>query len=159
MTELRCIHFFNQEALMRLAFALLPCLFLFATLRAQAPPCSACATSKAGLLPQGRAVCLTDKEMVAHIAASKPVAPPGLNEPHMNIRGTVVACVCFSPKGVVTDIRSLSGPAMMQQSVLESLKEWTFYPVNQGGKLNGGCGTLRIHIDMIDSQVTTSIEE
>jgi hypothetical protein len=47
----------------------------------------------------------------------------------------------------------------MQQSVLESLKEWTFSPVREDGKLNGSCGILRIHIDIIDSQVTATIEK
>jgi hypothetical protein len=61
--------------------------------------------------------------------------------------------------GKVTDMSILSSPAMMQQSVLESVKDWIFLPVKQGGRRYGGCGTLRIRVDMIDSQVTTTIEK
>jgi outer membrane biosynthesis protein TonB len=53
----------------------------------------------------------------------------------------------------------LSGPAMMQQSVLESVKDWTFRPVKQGGRLYDGYGTIRIQVDMVNSKVNTRIEE
>jgi hypothetical protein len=82
-----------------------------------------------------------------------------MNEPHMNSHGTVVACLCFSWKGKATDIRILSGPAMMQQSVVESVKGWTFLPVKQGGQDHGGCGILRIHVDMVNSIVNSTVEE
>jgi hypothetical protein len=143
---------------MRFTFILLPCLFLNVLLHAQTPPCSGCPNSTAGSLPRGQAICLSEREMSAHIATRKPIGPPGLNEPHMNIKGIVVACLCFSRKGKVSDISILSGPAMMYGPVLESLKEWVFSPVRQGRKVTGGCGTLRIHVHMIDSQVSTTIE-
>jgi hypothetical protein len=77
----------------------------------------------------------------------------------MNSHGIFMACLCFSRLGAVTDIRILSGPAIMQQPTLESMKGWTFHPVNQDGKLNGGCGTLRLRVDMMDSRVSTIIEK
>jgi hypothetical protein len=144
---------------MRLAFALLPCLFLGGLLHAQNTPCSACAKSETGPLPQGLGGCLSDHKTASRIATSKPVAAPGLNEPHMNANGTVRACLCFSREGKVTQASILSGPAMMQQPVLDSLKGWTFRPVEQGGQAYGGCGTLRIHVAMKDSQVRTTIEK
>jgi hypothetical protein len=144
---------------MRFAFVLLPCLFMSVPLRAQTPPCSGCPNEAAGHLPHSNDVCLSDKELVTHIATRIPIGPPGLNEPHMNIQGTVMTCLCFSRRGKVTDIHILSGPTMMQQPVLESLKDWTFHPVKQGRRLYGGCGILRIHVDMIDSQVSTTIEK
>jgi hypothetical protein len=76
----------------------------------------------------------------------------------MNSHGIVVACLCFSRKGKVMDVSILSSPAMMQQSVLDSVKDWTFHPVKEGGRRYGGCGTLRVHVDMNDSQVSTTIE-
>jgi hypothetical protein len=48
---------------------------------------------------------------------------------------------------------------MMQQPVLESLKSWTFRSVKQGERRYGGCGTLRIHVEMVNSNVNTRIEE
>jgi hypothetical protein len=143
---------------MRFAFALLTCFFLSVLLHAQNLSCSGC-PARFNPSHHRNSVCLSEKDLITHIATRKPIEPPGLREPHMNSHGTVVACLCFSRQGAVTDIRILSGPAMMQQSTLESLKDWTFYPVKQGGKLNGGCGTLRIHIDMNDSHVSTTIEE
>jgi hypothetical protein len=77
----------------------------------------------------------------------------------MNSHGTVAACLCFARNGTVREINNLSGPPMMLQSVLDSVKQWTFRPVIQGGRPYGGCGTLRIHIDMNNSQVSTTIEE
>jgi outer membrane biosynthesis protein TonB len=77
----------------------------------------------------------------------------------MNSHGTIVICLCFSPKGKVSDMRILSGPAMLQQSVLDSVKDWTFFTVVQGGRRYGGCGTLRIHVDMVNSNVNSTIEE
>jgi hypothetical protein len=77
----------------------------------------------------------------------------------MNSHGSVAACLCFESTGKVVQVNILSGPAMMQQSVLESLKDWTFRPVKQGGRRFGGCGTLRMRVDMNNSQVRTTIEK
>jgi len=144
---------------MRLAFALLPCLLLGGLLHAQNTPCSACAKSETGPLPQGLGGCLSGHETASHIATSKPVAAPELKEPSTKINGTVRACLCFSREGKVTQASILSGPTMMQQTVLDSLKGWTFRPVEQGGQLYGGCGTLRIHVTLNDAQVRTTIEK
>jgi hypothetical protein len=149
---------FSPETPMRFMLALLPCLFLSALLHAQNSPSTSCAKQEAVPLPHDRSICLSQKELAAHIATSKPVTPPGLNEPHMNITGTVAACLCFARTGKVTQVSILSGPAMMQQSILESVKDWTFRPVKKGGHPIGGCGTLRLHIVLNDSHVSTRIE-
>ena len=107
----------------------------------------------------GHSACLSGRDTASHIASRKPVAPPGLNEPHMKIDGVVAACVCFAETGKVTHVSIVSGPAMMQQSVLESLKGWRFRPVTREGHRNGACGTLRLHVAVIGSQVTSKIEE
>lgn len=144
---------------MRIVFALLPGLFLSALLHAQSATCTACTKAETGRLPLSRVACLSQKQLAAHIGSQRPVRPPGLNEPHIQIEGTVVACLCFSRTGEVTQVNIVSGPAMMQQSVLESLKNWTFRPLHRGGRRYGGCGTLRIHVVLKDSQVQTTIEE
>jgi hypothetical protein len=76
----------------------------------------------------------------------------------MKIDGIVAACTCFAETGEVTQISIVSGPAMMQQSVLESLKGWRFRPVSRGGQRYGACGTLRIHVTLKDSRVSAKIE-
>ena len=144
---------------MRFLFTLLPCLFLSVLFHAQAPPCSGCPNPTEDPLPQCHAVCLSGSQLAAHIATRKPIAPPGMNEPHMNSHGTMAACLCFSQTGKVTDVSVISGPAMMQQSVVESVKDWTFRPIMGVGRRSGGCGILRIRIDMNESQVSTVIEK
>jgi hypothetical protein len=144
---------------MRILYALLPCLFLSALLQAQNSPCTSCPAAPSILSQQRHYLCLSEKELIAHIATQKPIGPPGLNEPHMNSHGTIVACLCFSRKGKVTDIHILSGPAMMLQSFLDSVKDWTFRSVISRGRRYGGCGTLRIHVDMVDSIMNSAIEE
>jgi len=144
---------------MRLAFALLSGLFLSGSVHAQTDASSACPKPELSPLTQGQAVCLSSEELAAQIRMRKPIGPPGLNEPHMSMHGTVLICLCFERTGKVTDIGILSGPAMMQQPVLESVKDWTFCPVRRGGRLYGGCGALHMHIDMDDSQVKSAIEQ
>jgi hypothetical protein len=77
----------------------------------------------------------------------------------MNSHGTVVACLCFSRAGIVSNVHILSGPAMMQQPVLDSMKDWTFRPVKKDGRLFGGGGTLRIHVEMNDSHMSATMEK
>ncbi|MGD0547343.1 MAG: hypothetical protein ABR991_05885 [Terracidiphilus sp.] len=144
---------------MRIAFVLFSCLFTSTLLCAQNSSCSGCPVAEFDPSHHHRAVCLTEKELAAQIATRKPIGPPGLNEPHMNSHGVAVVCLCFSSTGNVKDLRILSGPAMMQQSVIDSMKNWTFRPVRKGERLFGGCGTLRIQIDMNNSQVNSAIEE
>ncbi len=144
---------------MRFLCGLLPCLCLSALLQAQNSPCASCTTAQSNLSHKGHKVCLSDEELVAQIATPKPIGRPGLNEPHMNNHGTVVTCLCFSQAGKVTDISILSGPAIMRQSILESVKDWIFHPNKQGRHYQGGCGILRIHIDLNNSQINATIEK
>lgn len=143
---------------MRFALALLSSLFLSGLVHAQANLCSGCPRPETRPLTQGRAVCLSGGELAARIATSKAIGPPGMNESHMNSHGTVMACLCFNRTGRVTDVGVLSGPAMMQQPVLEFVKDWAFRPIARHGHQYGGCGTLRIRVDMDDSQVKPTIE-
>jgi len=140
---------------MRFALLVLSALLPSALLQAQSPSCSPCQAIEKGSSPRSHAVCLSGTEMASRIDTQKPVAP--LNETHVRIHGTVVACVCFSSKGKVTQISILSGPAMVQQSVLDSLKDWTFRPVTQGGFRHGACGTLGIQVALDDGQMKTII--
>jgi len=142
---------------MRFLYALLPSLCLSALLQAQNSPCPNGPAALSTLSHQRHKVCLSDQELIAHITTQKPIGAPGLLEPHMNSHGTIVACLCFARTGKVTDVKILSGPAIMQQSVLESVRDWTFRSVEKSGRLYGGCGTLRIRIDMNDLQVSTTI--
>jgi hypothetical protein len=144
---------------MRFGITLLSCLFLSGLLHAQAPQCSGCPNPAASSRLQGHVVCHSDRELTVPISTRKPVAPPGLNEHHMNIDGTVATCLCFARTGRVTDLSILSGPAIMQQSVLDSVKDWTFRPIMRAGRRYGDCGILRLHVVLNDSQVRMTIEK
>ncbi|MGB8260334.1 MAG: hypothetical protein WCE75_08280 [Terracidiphilus sp.] len=76
----------------------------------------------------------------------------------MNVHGVVTACVCFARTGRVSDVGIVSGPPMMQQSVLDSLKDWTFLPVLQAGKRRAGCGPLRIRVDVTSGVASSRLE-
>jgi hypothetical protein len=129
-------------------------LFFSALLQAQTPPCPVCPP-----VP-GRAtsVCLSASQMAARIAIRRPIPPPGLNEPSLHIRGTVSACLCFDRRGKPSRIQILSGPPMLQSSVVQSLRHWTFTPVREGGRASGACGPLRIRLDVANGAVTYAIE-
>lgn len=77
----------------------------------------------------------------------------------MNIEGVVVVSVHFTRTGKVMDMRIVSGPAMAQQPVLDSVKNWTFRPVRHNGRLYGGCGILLLHVVLKNGQIVTAIED
>jgi hypothetical protein len=132
---------------MRFGITLLSCLFLSGLLHAQAPQCSGCPNPAASSRLQGHVVCHSDRELTAPISTRKPVD------------GTVATCLCFARTGRVTDLSILSGPAIMQQSVLDSVKDWTFRPIMRAGRRYGDCGILRLHVVLNDSQVRMTIEK
>jgi hypothetical protein len=142
----------------RLGLALFIGLIVNVHLHAQSQPCASCPALASRSVLHPHAVCLSDSEMVTHVDAQKPISPPGMNEPHVNIRGMIEACLCFSPKGKVTDVTILSGPAMMRQSVLESMSGWTFHPIIRGRRPLRGCGVLRVQINVVNSAVTSKLE-
>jgi hypothetical protein len=144
---------------MRLVFTLAFALLTGFTLNAQQLRCASCPDSEEHSILPGHAACLSSSEMASHIAVRKPVGPPGLNEPNMSIDGTVVACLRFAPSGKVTDVRILSGPAMAQQPVLDSMKDRTFRPVVQGRRRYGGCGILRIRYVLNEREMSATVDE
>jgi hypothetical protein len=48
---------------------------------------------------------------------------------------------------------------MAQQSVLDSVKSWTFRPVRHNRRLYGGCGIPRLHIILKNGQMSMAIED
>ena len=100
---------------MRLELALLCCLIFGGLACAQTNACSVCPKPESGPFNQKRDVCLSSEQLAAQVLTRKLIGSPALNEPHMNSQGTVVTCLCFEQSGKVTDVRILSGPAMMLQ--------------------------------------------
>jgi hypothetical protein len=95
---------------MRLVLTLAFALLTGFALNAQQPRCAPCPDSDVHSILPGRAVCLSNSEMASPVAVRKPIESPGLNEPHMDIDGTVAMCLRFAPSGRVTDAKIISGP-------------------------------------------------
>ena len=135
-----------------LVFALcLPTLLMGQDTKASSTPSVAAA-------PHRHTARLSDREMIAHIASRKLVEPPGLREPSLTAHGLIAVRLCFDATGKPQSIRVVSGPSMMQQPVLESMTGWTFLPVRRGSTLIGGCGLLKIKVDMAAGQVSSALE-
>jgi hypothetical protein len=149
----------RQEEQMRLGFTLAFALLIGFALNAQQPRCAPCPDSDEHSILPDHVVCLSSSEMASYIVNSKPVGPPGLNEPHVSIDGIVVACLLFAPSGKEADLHILSGPAIAFQAMLDSVKDWTFRPVKLGGRRYGGCGTLRIRYVLNDGQLRATFEQ
>ncbi len=97
--------------------------------------------------------------MIAHIEKREPIGPPGLREPSVHINGIIGICACFAGSGKVTNAKVLSGPAMMYQAVLDSVRNWKFAPVLQGSMRRGACGTFRIRTVVDEKGITNTVEE
>jgi TonB family protein len=61
-----------------------------------------------------------------------PVYPPIAKAAH--VAGTVEIAVQIGVTGKVESLKVISGPAMLQQSGLDAVKQWTFHPFIKGGK-------------------------
>ena len=76
-------------------------------------------------LPPPRVVSLSPDAALSFVVSQpKPLYPPIAVA--ACVSGTVIADVTISTHGRVLGIRLISGPAMLQQAALESVKNWTF---------------------------------
>jgi TonB family protein len=76
-------------------------------------------------LPAGIAVGL-------QISKVAPKYPPLAKAAH--VQGTVVLDAEISKEGTVTSLHVLTGPAMLQQSALDAVRQWVFKPYLQNGQ-------------------------
>ena len=139
---------------MRYFFLFLLVFVSFSRLAAQSDADSAC--SGEFLSTHGSFLSLKESEMVRRIVKQAPIQAPLMDR--IWAHGIETLCVCFNRKGKVLDIQVLSGPVMMRQAVLDSLKGWTFQPVQRAEGASGGCGALRVHIDVEDGVARSSVE-
>lgn len=51
-----------------------------------------------------------------------------------SIEGKVVASFVVLEDGTVTDVKAVSGPPELCESVLRAVRAWRFTPAHQGGK-------------------------
>lgn len=61
-----------------------------------------------------------------------PKTPPIAKAAH--VHGTVILAIMVSPKGDVSEVRVISGPAMLRQAAIESVKAYRFEPYKVKGQ-------------------------
>ena len=71
-----------------------------------------------------------------------PIYPPIAKAAH--IQGTVEIAVIINPAGKVSWEKALTGPAMLQQSALDAVHQWTFKPFRVDGSAVSVSATLEI---------------
>ncbi len=71
-----------------------------------------------------------------------PVYPPLAKAAH--IQGTVVFAITVDKTGKVATVKVVSGPAMLQQAAMDSLRQWTFHPFLNNGVLVPATGNISI---------------
>ena len=76
----------------------------------------------------------------------QPKTPPIAKAAH--VHGTVIMAVIVSPKGDVSEVRAISGPAMLRQAAMEEVKSFRFEPFKVKGQPTAM--ELLIHSDFHD---------
>lgn len=61
----------------------------------------------------------------------------------MRVQGDVEVEAKISDTGEVTDVKVVSGNALLTASVIKSVKEWKFQPFQENGKAMAAIATLR----------------
>jgi TonB family protein len=77
-----------------------------------------------------------------------PVYPPIAKVAH--IQGTVVFQIRVGISGQIESMKVVSGPAMLQQAAIDSLKQWTFHPFERDGAPIAVTGQVPIAFNLSD---------
>lgn len=100
---------------------------------------------------------VNDQALEQHIASQiAPIYPPIAKA--ARIGGSVVFDVRIGITGKIESIKVLSGPAMLQQAAIDSLKQWTFKPFEKEGVPVTAEGRISIAFDL-GKDAPTSDEE
>jgi TonB family protein len=86
-----------------------------------------------------------------------PVYPPIAKA--ARIQGTVVFDVRIGVTGKIESMKVISGPAMLQQAAMDSLKQWTYHPFEKDGKPVPASGTVSIEFSLGKDGPTPKEEE
>ena len=66
--------------------------------------------------------------LVAGLALYKPAPPYPVIAREAGVQGTVVLQAMISKNGTIEDLRVVSGPALLQQAALDTVKTWRYRP-------------------------------
>ena len=75
------------------------------------------------------------------------------------IQGTVVFEVRVGTTGRIESMKVISGPAMLQQAAMDSLKQWTYHPFEKNGVPIPASGTVSIEFSLGKDGPTPKEEE
>ncbi|MGA7830455.1 MAG: energy transducer TonB [Terracidiphilus sp.] len=75
------------------------------------------------------------------------------------IQGSVVFQIQVGTTGKIESLKVVSGPAMLQQAAIDSLKQWSFHPFEKDGKLVPASGTVSIEFSLGKDGPTPKEEE
>lgn len=103
------------------------------------------------------AACLAERDMASHVRRIAPGPFPGIGNEDMNLRSSAAVEVAFANSGIVTTVRFLTGQPMMADSVLRSVRTWSFRPVQRGGRTLGGCGRLTVDYELTRTKMSTAV--
>lgn len=106
--------------------------------------------------PKGDVVCLSAKNMRAHVDHIEPLRPSGLGK-DLKLAGTVVLEVRFGPDGKVACARAKSGHPIAISAAMEAIQKWTFKPLAIKGVPTSGCGQIVIKYRLRDQGSTTEL--
>lgn len=73
----------------------------------------------------------------------------------VRLQGTVAFHVKIGTTGKIESMKVVSGPAMLQQAALDSLKEWTYHPLLKDGKSVTAEGPVSIEFSLGTDAPTT----
>src|SRR5271168_2109303 len=76
---------------------------------------------------------VTEADLMSHVERRVPLVYPAIATV-ARVSGTVVVQVDVSIDGVVTGTKVVSGPPMLLQAALDSVKQWTFKPFEEDGE-------------------------
>jgi Gram-negative bacterial TonB protein C-terminal len=102
-------------------------------------------------------ICLSAKDMRAHVDHVEPLRPSGLGK-DLNIAGTIVVEIRFGSDGKVACARARSGNPIAISAAMEAVPKWTFKPIVLKGATKSGCGRITIKYRLRDQGSSTEIQ-
>jgi outer membrane biosynthesis protein TonB len=114
--------------------------------------CCSCSTGRSN-----DAICLSAKEMRAHVDHIEQLRPSGLGQ-NINLAGTVIVEIRFGPDGKVACARAKSGHPIAIAAAMKAVPKWTFKPPVFKGSARPGCGQITIKYHLRDLDSSTEIQ-
>jgi hypothetical protein len=89
---------------------------------------------------------VTAKQLKKLILKQIPIQPPGMLQ-DSELHGTATVELCIDKEGKISNVRAINGNRLAMQSVIESIREWTFTPYIRGGSGVPIIGSLKVKYD------------